>query len=414
MPRRSLPPLVQSLVLSLALALVALPSGAATRRMFVTSGTCKGDLGACSAESGDDGVAAANNICQDAAALAGLTAGGEQFVAWLSDAATDAYCNALGLSGKRGDVPPCGQDPLPAAGPWIRIDGVPFAMSIDDLVGAGPLSPAQVQETGASFAFLNDFETGSKADGTLSAEDCSHWSDATSGSNWAGGTTDATESSFASGASSGCNGDVHLLCFELGAGDAVSLPHAAGALAFVSSATGTGDLSIWDGSGGVDGRTGGDAVCRHLATLADLPSPDAFVAWLSDASGDAKLALGIDGPWRRLDGIPIADSLADLTDYSLRSSLSIDETGARSILLPWTGTNGAGLALTDHCSSWSDGTSGSQGEVGRAPRASGTWTQGFPTDCSSAHPIYCFGTVVVLGWDNFESGDFVRWSAVQN
>jgi len=253
-------------------------------------------------------------------------------------------------------------------------------MSLADIVGDGTLSPAQIDEHGTTFGFLQDFATGTNPDGTLKSDySCSDWADGTSASSWSGGTTDATDTGFASGASSSCGPPLHLLCLELGSGDAVPYPHLAGALAFVTNATGSGDFATWSGSGGVGGIAGGNAVCRHLA---------------------------------RIDGIPVADSVADLTDHTLRSSLGIDETGARSDLLPWTGTLAGGTASGDDCAGWTDGTVGAQGESGRASRASGTWSEASTAACNGAHPIYCFGTVVLLGWDNFERGDFSRWSAV--
>ena len=56
---------------------------------------------------------------------------------------------------------------------------------------------------------------------------------------------------------------------------------------FVTSTSGTGDLSSWAGSGGLDGMAGADAVCRSWAAAASLPNAASYVAWISDGSTDA-------------------------------------------------------------------------------------------------------------------------------
>ena len=56
---------------------------------------------------------------------------------------------------------------------------------------------------------------------------------------------------------------------------------------FVTSVTGTADLSTWPDSGGVGGLTGADSVCRARALAAGLGNSTGFVAWMSDSSNDA-------------------------------------------------------------------------------------------------------------------------------
>ena len=97
---------------------------------FVTSVEGTGNLSSWSDAGDQIGLAAGDAICQ-ARAEAGKLSG--SFVAWLSDADDDAYCRVQNLEGKK--LANCGQPELPtAAGPWVRVDGLPFAGTIDQML----------------------------------------------------------------------------------------------------------------------------------------------------------------------------------------------------------------------------------------------------------------------------------------
>ncbi|MFN7942235.1 MAG: hypothetical protein U0X73_11590 [Thermoanaerobaculia bacterium] len=401
--------LVAALALLGALAL-APPVGAVTRRMFVTDGSCNGDLGACSAEIGDTGVTAGNNLCQAAAVAAGLSPGGEPFRAWISDSTADAFCNVLGLAGHLADVPPCGQDPLPAGGPWMRLDGVPFS-SLAGVAGSRPLTPASITESLAHLG-LQNFHTGTTTFGAVSANNCTNWTDGTAGSQVDGGNTDSTSSDFASGASVGCNAPQRLLCLEVGGGDPLVYPSLPGALAFVTAATGSGKLSTWPGSSSHDGVAGATGVCRTAATAAKLPFPASFEAWVSVSGDNASARLTIDGPWERIDGVPLAATKTELTNGNLRAEIDVDENGGRvGEDMAYTGTSDGGTWSGDDCVAWSSEDSGQGADTGKTWRAV-QWSSALLRTCDLAHHLYCFSNQLLLGWDNFESGNFSRWTAV--
>src|SRR5207253_1443574 len=84
------------------------------------------------------------------------------------------------------------------------------------------------------------------------------------------------------------------------------------AFVFVSSESGTGDLSTWTHAGGMTGIAAADHVCRYLANQAGLPQPPSFVAWLSVAGAPAIDRLTLDGPWRRVGGVLVAPDAAAL------------------------------------------------------------------------------------------------------
>ena len=245
------------------------------------------------------------------------------------------------------------------------------------------------------------------------SESCLDWTSA-SASEW--GTRGHSQYSaygWTGGSSWSCDIALRLLCFEPGVSQPFDLGWSPAALAFVSSATGYGDLGAWPQAGAATGLAAGDAICRNLAAVAHLPAPESFVAWLSDSTHDARDRVTLDAGFRRVDNYPIADSHADLIDGFATNSLHVDEQGSHAgILGVQTGTFGDGTATADHCNGWTSATSPStRPSVTRTRRArSALWTEGFGNTCESTRRIYCFANVVTLFWDGFESAGTARWS----
>jgi hypothetical protein len=189
---------------------------------------------------------------------------------------------------------------------------------------------------------------------------------------------------------------------------------APGALAFITASVGSGKMSSWMGAQGT-GLAAADSTCQRSARTAGLPYPESFHAWLSTSAVDAKDRLTIDGPWKRLDGVQIAASKADLVDGRLFSTITQDENGEYRGGEPvWTGTVGNGTASAETCSDWTDGTNGA-GRTGTPDVSSSGWTNGAARVCEADPTIpihlYCFSDVVIDFWDGFESGWTLRWSA---
>src|ERR1044072_1950499 len=132
-----------------------------------------------------------------------------------------------------------------------------------------------------------------------------------------------------------------------------------GGLAFVPAGPGSGNLGAWMGAQGT-GLAPADAPCQRSARSTGLPHPDSFHAWLSTSPVDAIDRLTIDGPWKRLDGVQIASSKADLGDGRLFSTITQDEYGEyRPGEVVWTGTLGDGTSSGETCSDWTNGTAAS-------------------------------------------------------
>ena len=329
-------------------------------RMFVTSTSGSANLGSWTEVTGLglSGLAAGDKICQVRAEAAGLaTAGVPAFRAWLSITGNDAYCHVQGLAGTVANGCAGGSA---AAGPWLRTDGEPFSAQLAGLVAGGPLSPASRTDAGAFLSALA--WTGSNDDGTATGSTCGSWA-LTTGLGTVGSSTSAID--WSNVATFGCGDSARLYCLAQGAGPELDLPTGAGALAFVTSETGPGKLSLW-ASAASDGLAGGDEVCVALATAAGLPLPQGFAAWLSDAATDARDRFPGGGPWNRVDGVRVATSVATLTDGNLDTALRLTESGtvlatAESV---WTGTFTGGTKA-NHCVGWSSTLASRHGE----PRA---------------------------------------------
>lgn len=384
------------------------PLDLAPRRAFVTSTLPSAALG---------GLPGADLRCQELAAAASLP-NPTGFVAWLSDSTTDAYCHVHGFAGKR--VNNCGQAVLPAeAGPWVRPDGFPFADRIDRaLYPTGRVfAPMILNETGAPINIYSAVWSGTNELGALHSSNpvpCSDWTLADAGQIVGLGASSATTESWLYYGMSNCSYAFHLVCLETGLAAPLPPHRSGGALAFVTSVDGSGDLGAWPEAGGATGLPAGDAICRALATTAGLPAPETFFAWLSSATVAAKDRLAYDGPWVRLDGVRIAESKADLTDGILFAPVGQTESGAYlSSYGAWTGTTAAGLADPARCGDWllSDAT---QGKTGWPNLTSAQWTEKSNLACSSTWlRLYCFSDYpAVVFADDFESASCDAWSLV--
>lgn len=144
--------------------------------------------------------------------------------------------------------------------------------------------------------------------------------------------------------------------------------------------------------GNLGGLAGADAICTRIAREAGLPGT--YMAWLSNRFGSpASRFTKNPGPYVRVDGIPVANNWADLTDGALLARINKTETGLPAPTAdgwPWTSTTPSGTwSEEDNCQDWTS-TSG-EGSVGSSQASRlGTWSQfGFLT-CSNKYFLYCF------------------------
>lgn len=395
--------------------LLATPADAVKRRAFATSVTGTGNLNSWPDAGGAFALAAGDNICRARAAAAALP-NAATYRAWLSTAATDAYCHVQGLTGKLASG--CSGSPQPA-GPWYRVNGTAaFTGTLDELTGPQRLIYQSVRfdEFGVVVPAGERYFTGTIWTGQASDQTCSSWVVSASGVFGRFGTTNASAVHWTSQNGQDCSMPARLLCFEPGASEVTPISWSPAALAFVTSVYGTGDLSTWPPAGGASGIGAGDAICRNLAAAAHLPAPESFVAWLSTTTVDAADRLTLAGvAYRRLDGFRIAASKASLLANGPTVSLHVDETGSYIQAIPstLTGTDETGQAAGSRCLNWSSGAAGESGWRGYASLDSnGQWTDHSESPCNQNGRFYCFSNIVTIFWDGFDlTGDDSRWSS---
>jgi len=400
-------------VLAAAVASGAAAGERAPKVAFVTSVAGVGDLSQWQPYAGaNTGLAAADAICQSLAATAGL-ANPSSFVAWLSDDTDDAYCRVHNLGGTVAGL--CGQGTLPtAAGPWVRTDDFPWAERIELMIGSSGVifTPLWLDENANKVSWIRAF-TDTEPDGTQDGgqTNCGNWTDENTGL-VVSGSVDSTTQSWTHIGASGCHVDSPLYCLETGVG--TDLPDVAevGALAFVTSTFGDGDLAGWLSARGERGAAAGDDICESLARSAHIGAPSSFKAWLSDSGVDAADRFTWGGPWIRLDGVVVAQNKADLVDGELFAPINISETGAyRGNYWVWTGTDEFGAGSGAHCDEWGSASDLEQGTLGRANSAGPDWSDHWiPQDCDGWARLYCLSEVSILIFeDGFESGGTGAW-----
>ena len=387
---------------------------AASKVMFVTSVESNGALG---------GLAGADFVCQaraNAAGLGGTVQDPRVFRAWLSDDFDDAFCRVRSAAGHGKRSGRCdGIDviifTLYTGGPWVRTDGYPFSGNLFALTDdeRAILTPPRLTESGADVHLVTPREawTGTNPDGTANGADCLDWASSDGDDDGIVGLTHEIVMSI--GQNSNCGSTSRLYCFETGIdGDPLPKYEQPGGIVFVTRNAGNGNLSGWGAPG--SGLAAADAVCRAAANAGHLPGADTFVAWLSATGVNAVDRLAIDGPWKRVDRVRVADAKADLTDNSRFTGIGVDEYGDARTASAWTGTGGPGTATATRCADWLDGTASSQGTYGSTFSTSVGWTQRLTSDCNDPRSLYCFGNVIVLFWDGFESHGLGLWSSAEN
>jgi len=188
-------------------------------------------------------------------------------------------------------------------------------------------------------------------------------------------------------------------------------------VAFVTSVTGTGNLSTWPDAGNEAGLAAGDAICRARAAAAGLSNAENFIAWLSDSDNDAYCRIhGLSGrredncgqavlpeaagPWVRTDGFPFSGDISALTSPGpvVFTPLRLDEFGEPvSVATIFTGTFQAGVGILEgvstlNCGNWTvDANDGeTRPHEGSATDTGRRWTSvSNPPSCHLNRTLAC-------------------------
>jgi hypothetical protein len=302
-------------------------------------------------------LAAADSMCQGRAQAAGLAG---TYVAWLSTSTTNA------------------KDRLGNARGWVRVDGLPFADTVADIVAGRLRYPIALDELGGKHDFsenvplvTNTLETGT----AMAGQTCNDLT--------APGATGITamvgaESTFwtHNGAGANCNNDARYYCF--GVDHATPLPPLSlpQRIAFVSRAN-------WLPNGGL---AGADAQCAADAAAAGLPGT--FRALLSTPTASAASRFALAGtPWTRPDGAIVTTAFeAPIAPIVQRADGTLANT---STLTGGADPTAIGTAAST-CANWTDATAGATGDAGLSMCAGVTGYRQATFQCNSGFFIYCF------------------------
>ncbi len=152
--------------------------------------------------------------------------------------------------------------------------------------------------------------------------------------------------------------------------------------------------------GGIGSVSNADGFCGTAAQSLTVATGQAtWKAWMADSTKSINAATHL-GPtargWVRPDGLPFADTVQSIHSGLLYYPPRVTELGGdyTSPALPgnvWTGAgfNGAGSSGAD-CGGWTD--SSADATTGDSAFSSSAFTAAASSTCSTALPIYCFGT----------------------
>ncbi len=143
-------------------------------------------------------------------------------------------------------------------------------------------------------------------------------------------------------------------------------------------------------SGALGGVAGADAMCA----AASKSLGGTFLAWIALADGGASAASRFThstGPYKRVDGVVVANNWTELTSGALQNHVNVTEDGATSYDLAWTDTapNGTTRSGGYDCAGWTIGDNTQNGCMTNV-----TSTTSF--DSPSCSPCYNTNTIICV------------------
>lgn len=356
-----------------------IPSGGL--RVFVTSGTYKGDLA--TAGGALTGLAGADALCARSARTAGLTTRG-RWVAWLSDSKTDATARVVdGAAG------------------FYTVSGDLVMSQVRSMQAGRPDTYVTVDERGDSRSYGATGWTGSTSTGVKAPSNCDDWTSSDPRDFGAISGSDL----YTMGGSASCGQAQRLYCFEqeatatasdAGAGDGGATDASDGGAppsppdkkrVFVTSTRTSGaEVAALLASGGPEAV---DAICADLAAAAGLPG--AYRAWIAardSASGPVAPVARVSLVHDYWDATLSTRLFPAGTFEAPLAPIALTETGARA---PEGDEVWVGALPRSFCADYPGADQGalSLGTAGLVARAG--WQDGSGLrGCSQAFRLYCF------------------------
>ena len=255
---------------------------------------------------------------------------------------------------------------------WVDLNGVVIA-DLPTELDAATRNPLRVDEHGTTLVDpANDIAFFGGA--SPASDTCLDWS--SNATSMHGIHEVSSEASFDTDIYTDCNFATPVVCAEIGHVAPVQPPIETGRIAFITAGS-------WLPSGGL---AGADMFCQNEANAAMLSGT--FLAYLPTAAATADSRFTSTGlPWRRVDGVRIVDTAAELVGVSpapiWKSFIGRTAKGVETKARIWTGTQ------AQNCNDWMGG--GAQlGSIGESQSAWRQRLQLFPnTGCNSMLPLIC-------------------------
>jgi hypothetical protein len=320
--------------------------------VFATStAIAPGDLG---------GIAGADSTCRALATAAGLPRPAS-YVALLTTSAEPARAR---IAASRG---------------WVRVDGLPFVDTVDDLAAGRIYYPIALAENGLAPASF-DVSTATNGDLTGRAATCGDWTDPALMTGTVGDAREGPVRWVARDGASPCNVARAIYCFGTGLVrplDPPPPPPAGARIAFLST-----EATI----GRRGGISGFDGICQLEASAAGLSGT--FRAFAAPTSSTTAVSRFADGePWYRPDGVLVARLLADLGAERLTAPIALDTLGTYRHADVWVGAASPASTAGTTCNDWGVGITPN----GTTGVSSSTWSF-FQSDtqlCGATLRLFC-------------------------
>jgi hypothetical protein len=310
------------------------------------------------------GEALADATCQQSASDAGLAG---TYVAWLSGPTTDARDKLAGASG------------------WVRVDGEPFANTVDDLLDGRIFYPPALTATGARLDVGLWTATGPDGRYDSAGGNCENWTNSDPGlaQNPTTGASLGGFVRFTADGDAACNLDRRFLCLGVDRAATIEPPDARGRTAFVTAGELNGDV-------GYDAL---EALCSTEADSAGLQG--SYIAGVSATSRAGTLApvsarLDLTGePWVRPDGVALFTTASAMEDRdAMLAPIQLTAEGIARNVDVWTGV--ADWATTSlNCNTWTSTTT--TGLIGRSALGGIAGSSFGSMSCDPPpRAVYCF------------------------
>ncbi|MEM9187705.1 MAG: hypothetical protein AAGF12_00915 [Myxococcota bacterium] len=302
----------------------------------------------------------ADGECNRLASAAGLPG---RYIAWLGTPERGPRARLM-ATGARG---------------WVRVDGLPVADRVEDLVAGRLYHPISIDEE-AGFQDSPVLTATTREGNYADTLNCGNFLDATG--EIATGSSLSTTMQWMVERSRPCSNRGRLYCFgtEANAPVAPDPPTGPTRLAFLS----TGVIGP-----GPDGIARADMVCQTDANIAGRRG--SFIALLPDGPEPAIERLDLSGPmWHRLDGVPLAANMADFASGNFRAPLN-QTLGTNDYVSAIVWTFGSPNEVSvDQCMSFASTTDPNSVMIGFAsfigPRAFGSGSR----FCDELLRVRCF------------------------